>query len=84
MTKAMHILLAPDSFKGTLTSRQVIEALTQAAAELLPTAVLTPIPIADGGEGTVEAMAAARIISLISGVISLFSKTRTDLRFIKT
>ena len=27
MTKAMHILLAPDSFKGTLTSRQVIEAL---------------------------------------------------------
>ena len=26
MTKAMHILLAPDSFKGTLTSRQVIEA----------------------------------------------------------
>ena len=59
MTKAMHILLAPDSFKGTLTSRQVIEALTQAAAELLPTAVLTPIPIADGGEGTVEAMAAA-------------------------
>ncbi len=59
MTKPLHILLAPDSFKGTLSSSQVIEALTQAARDLIPGAILTAIPIADGGEGTVEAMAAA-------------------------
>lgn len=59
MTKPMHILLAPDSFKGSLSSSQIIEALAQAAHDLMPDAVLTPVPIADGGEGTVEAMAAA-------------------------
>ena len=64
MTKPMHILLAPDSFKGSLSSSQIIEALAQAAHDLMPDAVLTPVPIADGGEGTVEAMAAAALESV--------------------
>ena len=34
MTKPMHILLAPDSFKGSLSSTQIIEALAQAAHDL--------------------------------------------------
>ncbi len=54
----MKILLAPDSFKGSLTSRQAGQILAQAAQNVLgcETACL---PVADGGEGTLEAIVEA-------------------------
>lgn len=55
----MKILLAPDSFKGSLTSLQVIGHLEKAAREHFPDAEIIRVPIADGGEGTVEAMITA-------------------------
>ena len=55
----MIVLFAPDSFKGTLTSVQVARALADGWARARPDDELLLCPLADGGEGTLEAVAAA-------------------------
>lgn len=55
----MKILLAPDSFKGSLTSLRVIELLEAAARPHFPNAGIIRLPIADGGEGTVDSIITA-------------------------
>lgn len=55
----MHIVIAPDSFKGTLSSEQIIEIVSAEARIHFPTARITGVPIADGGEGTVDAVLAS-------------------------
>ena len=52
----MRILLASDKFKGSLPSPEVAAALRTALAEVFPGAEFDSCPIADGGEGTTEAM----------------------------
>ena len=52
----MKFLFASDSFKGTLSSERIIELLTEAANKVFPACDTLGIPIADGGEGTVEAV----------------------------
>lgn len=52
-------LIAPDSFKGSLTSLQVIDIITKAASLHFPEAEFIRLPIADGGEGTVDAIITA-------------------------
>ncbi len=59
MKQLRNILVIPDSFKGSLTSRRFCEIARKAAARQLPDAKVTAIPVADGGEGTVEALLAA-------------------------
>lgn len=54
-----NILLIPDSFKGTLSSRQVCESMARAIQNHLPGATVRTIPVADGGEGTVDAFLTA-------------------------
>lgn len=56
----MHIVIAPDSFKGTLSSEQIIEIVSDEARRHFPDARITGIPVADGGEGTVHAVLASR------------------------
>ena len=56
----MHIVIAPDSFKGTLSSEQIIEIISAEARCHFPDAKITGVPIADGGEGTVHAVLASR------------------------
>ena len=55
----MKFLFASDSFKGTLTSRRTAELLAQAAGEIFPGCVCDSIEIADGGEGTADAVLSA-------------------------
>ena len=55
----MKIILAPDSFKGTFSSMEVIEILEKAARRHLPDPEIVRLPIADGGEGTVDALVTA-------------------------
>lgn len=55
----MNILLAPDSFKGSLTSLELTHILADRAAHHFPQANLFPLPVADGGEGTVDALVTA-------------------------
>ncbi|AKH64098.1 MULTISPECIES: glycerate kinase [Photorhabdus] len=55
----MKIVIAPDSFKESLGALQVAEAIEQGFREIYPRAEYIKLPMADGGEGTVESMVAA-------------------------
>ncbi|MDE3033722.1 MAG: glycerate kinase [Acidobacteriota bacterium] len=55
----MRFLLAPDSFKGSLTSRQAVQAMARGLRAVFPEAWILECPVADGGEGTVDALLAA-------------------------
>lgn len=50
------IVIAPDSFKGNLTSLQVATCLEKGIKRVLPEAECIKVPMSDGGEGTVESM----------------------------
>lgn len=52
----MKIVVAPDSFKGSLKSIEVISCVKKSALKQFPDAQVVEVPIADGGDGTVEAM----------------------------
>lgn len=55
----MKIIIAPDSFKECLTATQVAHHMEIGIRSVYPTAEITSIPIADGGEGTVDALVTA-------------------------
>lgn len=59
MTRPPALLLCSDSFKGTLSSARVAELLTQAAQAQFPGCTCLRLSVADGGEGTVEALVEA-------------------------
>lgn len=50
------ILIVPDSFKGTLTAKQVSDIITNKMSKHFPNVEIVSIPIADGGEGSVECL----------------------------
>ena len=52
----MKIVIAPDSFKESLTALQVADAIEAGMREVWPDATYVKLPVADGGEGTVQAM----------------------------
>ncbi len=55
----MKIVIAPDSRKESLSALEVASAIEQGFREIYPDAEYVKLPVADGGEGTVEAMVAA-------------------------
>ncbi len=55
----MRIVIAPDKFKGSLSATQVAAAIAAGLRASCPTAELVAIPVADGGDGTVDAAVAA-------------------------
>lgn len=63
----MRILVAPDSFKECLSSVEVCRAIELGLRRALPQAELVSVPMADGGEGTLDALVAStsgRIVPL--------------------
>ncbi|MCR5537419.1 MAG: glycerate kinase [Succinivibrio sp.] len=58
----MKIVVAPDSFKGSLTSQEAGECMRKGIARVFPEAQIVKAAVADGGEGTVNA-----IVSMTSG-----------------
>src|SRR2546423_8793005 len=56
----MRILIAPDKFKGTLNARDAAENIAKGLLDVLPDAQIEVVPMADGGEGTAEAVCDAR------------------------
>jgi len=56
----MKILIAPDKFKGALNAREVAENVATGLRDVLPDAEIEIVPMADGGEGTAEAICEAR------------------------
>ena len=52
----MKIVIAPDSFKESLSAPMVAEAIAAGLRQAAPHVQCVSIPMADGGEGTVEAV----------------------------
>jgi len=52
----MKIVLAPDSFKESMSASQAVEAMRAGVQAVLPDAECVGVPMADGGEGTVDAV----------------------------
>jgi glycerate kinase len=55
----MKIVVAPNAFKGTLTAPQAAWAIARGVREVFPDAEIVEVPVADGGDGTMEALVAA-------------------------
>ncbi|MES0346872.1 glycerate kinase [Citrobacter koseri] len=55
----MKIVIAPDSYKASLSALEVATAIEEGFREIWPDADYVKLPVADGGEGTVEAMVEA-------------------------
>jgi glycerate kinase len=66
----MRVVVAPDKFKGCLPARDVAAAITRGIARVDPSIRVEQIPMADGGEGTVEALVAATGGRLISRTVT--------------
>lgn len=60
----MKIVIAPDSFKGNMRSARICEIIDAAIRCELPDADIISLPLADGGEGTVDA-----VVDAVGGVI---------------
>ncbi|WP_345493862.1 glycerate kinase family protein [Nocardia callitridis] len=58
-TPTRRVILAPDKFKGSLTAAEVAAALATGITRVAPHSDVRRVPIADGGDGTVEAFVAA-------------------------
>ena len=54
-----HVVIAPDKFKGTLTAAQVAAHVAAGLSRACPGLQTVPLPVADGGDGTVDAAEAA-------------------------
>src|SRR5256885_11196462 len=52
----MRIVIAPQSLKGSLTAAEAGQAIATGASSVFPEAEIAIVPIADGGEGTVQAL----------------------------
>jgi glycerate 2-kinase len=67
----VRVLVAPDKFKGTLTAEQAAEAIARGWERGDPSAEVEAVPMADGGEGTLDALVAAlggqRFTETVSG-----------------
>jgi glycerate 2-kinase len=57
--RGVRILVAPDKFKGTLTAQQAAEAVAWGWSRVRPDDVIEVVPMADGGEGTMDAVVGA-------------------------
>lgn len=55
--KPLRVLVAPDSFKGSLPATAVAKRIAAGVRQAIPDSVITEAPIADGGEGSASAIA---------------------------
>lgn len=53
----MKVVVAPDSYKGTMTAREAAGAMAAGMREAVPDAEVVVLPVGDGGEGTMDAIA---------------------------
>ena len=60
----LKVVVAPDSFKGSLTAAEACDAIEKGLLKVFPDADIIKVPMADGGEGT--AMVFCDIIQLVA------------------
>lgn len=63
----MRVVLAPDSFKESMTATRAAEAMAAGVHAVLPDARCVPVPMADGGEGTVLALGGSPVPVPVAG-----------------
>ena len=66
----MKIVIAPDSFKGSLSAAEVAEAIETGFRAVYPDAEYVKVPMADGGEGTVQSLVDATSGTIITELVS--------------
>ena len=66
----MRIIVAPDSFKGSLTAMEAAAAMRQGVLDAPPDAEVLALPMADGGEGTNQALVAGTGGRLVPHVVT--------------
>ena len=66
----MKIVIAPDSFKECLTAAQVAQAIETGLKQVLPDAMYVKVPVADGGEGTLQSLVDATGGKLIETMVT--------------
>ena len=59
----MRIVVAPDKFKGSLEATDVVEHLAVGIRSVEPSATVVAVPVADGGEGTLDAAVGAGFVA---------------------
>jgi glycerate kinase len=77
MLLSMRIVVAPDSFKGSLTADEAAAAIAGGVGRVLPDAEVLLRPVADGGEGTVAAALRARAWLWRERSVCRLSRSRT-------
>ncbi|WP_142828329.1 glycerate kinase [Planococcus soli] len=65
----MKILIAPDSFKGSMTAVEAAEAMAEGVQDAFPQSAVVKMPIADGGEGTMAALVSATGGKMVEAVV---------------
>lgn len=63
----MRVVIAPDKFKGTLSAREAADAMAAAVRAGWPDAEVVVVPIADGGDGTLDALGGANRVDTVTG-----------------
>ena len=66
----MHVVIAPDSFTGTLTATQAAEAIAAGWAEAAPHVVLSLVPLSDGGPGFLDVLAPALDGEMLATIVA--------------
>lgn len=70
MKERKTYVLAPDSFKGSLTAKEVCEAMEKGIRKACPDAQIVHVPMADGGEGTTQALVDATEGRLVKKIVT--------------
>jgi glycerate 2-kinase len=65
----MKVVVAPDKFKGSLTAGEVADAVGRGLLDALPDLDLVKVPVADGGDGTVDAAVGAGYTPIITKAV---------------
>ena len=55
----MKVVIAPDKFKGSLSSQEVANAIEEGILQAMPNCSIQKLYVADGGDGTAEALTAS-------------------------
>ncbi len=66
----MRVVIAPDKFKGSLSAAEAAAAMSRGLLRACPGASVVRVPMADGGEGTVDALVAATAGTLREAVVT--------------
>ena len=67
----MKIVIAPQSFKGALTGKMAAKAIEEGVSSVYPRATTLLMPIADGGDGTLDVLHDNGTINLFRPKVSL-------------